>query len=300
MYLFLTVIPRETLERDFRVFVLLSASILLLEVAGGMLTNSLALLSDSFHVLTDLVSLLLAYFSIHIARRSANRRFTFGYYRAEIISAAVNGALLIFIASYIFYSAYLRFLHPASIRSGEMLIISTIGLAANAYVAVRMQRSVKGNLNVRGAYIHVLSDTLSSIGVVIGGVIIAVTGITLVDPVISVMIGCFILSNSLPLVKESLLILMEGSPKGIDIKNIENDIKRIDGVKGVHDVHVWSISSDIYALSSHVIVDSTAEINRIVSDINRMLKEKYNIAHATIQCECERCVNEKEIKDMRD
>jgi len=294
------VISREKLEKDFRVFVLLSASIFLLEVAGGLLTNSLALLSDSLHVLTDLASLLLAYFSIHVARREANKKFTFGYYRAEIISAAVNGALLIFIALYIFYNAYLRFLRPVSIRSGEMLVISTIGLAANAYVAVRMQSSIKGNLDVRGAYIHVLSDTLSSIGVVIGGVIIAMTGITLVDPIISVMIGCFILLNSLPLVKESLLILMEGSPKEIDIKSIENDIKKIDGVKGVHDVHVWSISSDIYAMSSHVIVNSTAEINRIVSDINRMLKEKYNIAHATIQCECERCANEKEIKDAGD
>jgi len=293
-------VSREIIEGKFRIFVALSASILLLEVVGGLLTNSLALLSDSFHVLTDLVSLLLAYLSIRLARREANGKFTFGYYRAEIISAAVNGALLLFIALYIFYNAYLRFLNPASINSGEMLVISTIGLAANIYVAVRMQGSTGNNLNVRGAYIHVLSDTLSSVGVVVGGAIIALTGMTVVDPIISVAIGCFILSNSLPLVKESLMILMESAPKGMDIKRIERDMKRVEGVEGVHDVHLWSISSDIYALSSHIIVEPDAKINDVVSRVNDMLKERYGIAHTTIQSECERCVNEKEIKDARD
>lgn len=293
-------VSREIMEGKFRIFVALSASILVLEVIGGLLTNSLALLSDSFHVLTDLVSLLLAYFSIHLARRGANGKFTFGYYRAEIISAAVNGALLLFIALYIFYNAYLRFLNPASINSGEMLVISIIGLAANIYVAVRMQDNAGNNLNVRGAYIHVLSDTLSSVGVVVGGLIIALTGMTIVDPVISVLIGCFILSNSLPLVKESLMILMESAPKGMDIAGIERDMKRVEGVEGVHDVHVWSISSDIYALSSHIIVEPDAKINDVVSRVNDMLKERYGIAHTTIQSECERCVNEKEIKDAED
>jgi len=292
------VISREILEKEFRIFVILSASILALELTGALLTNSLALLSDSFHVLTDLISLFLAYFSIRLARRGANRRFTFGYYRAEIISAAINGALLLLISAYIFYSSYIRFLNPASVRAEEMLGISIIGLAANAYVAIKMHRRAEGNLNVRGAYIHVISDTLSSIGVVTGGVIISVTGITMVDPIISIIIGFFILSNSIPLVRDSLLILMESSP--LDVKSIERDMGRIDGVKGVHDVHVWSISSDIYALSSHIIVDSDAGINGIIQDINKMLKERYNIVHTTIQSECDRCANEKEIKDVRD
>jgi len=292
------VISREILEKEFRIFVILSASILALELTGALLTNSLALLSDSFHVLTDLISLFLAYFSIRLARRGANRRFTFGYYRAEIISAAINGALLLLISAYIFYSSYIRFLNPASVRAEEMLGISIIGLAANAYVAIKMHRRAEGNLNVRGAYIHVISDTLSSIGVVTGGAIISITGITIVDPIISVIIGFFILSNSIPLVRDSLLILMESSP--LDVKSIERDMKKIDGVKGVHDVHVWSISSDIYALSSHIIVDSDAGINGIIQDINKMLKERYNIVHTTIQSECDRCASEKEIKDVRD
>ncbi len=181
-----------------------------------------------------------------------------------------------------------------------MLVISIIGLAANIYVAVRMQGSTGNNLNVRGAYIHVLSDTLSSVGVVVGGTIIALTGMTVVDPIISVIIGCFILSNSLPLVKESLMILMESTPKGIDIAGIERDMKRVEGVEGVHDVHVWSISSDIYALSSHIIVEPDAKINEVVGRVNDMLKERYGIDHTTIQSECERCVNEKEIKDAGD
>jgi cobalt-zinc-cadmium efflux system protein len=292
------VISREILEKEFRIFVILSAFILALELTGALLTNSLALLSDSFHVLTDLISLFLAYFSIRLARRGANRRFTFGYYRAEIISAALNGALLLLISAYIFYSSYIRFLNPAPVRGEEMLGISIIGLAANAYVAIKMHTRAEGNLNVRGAYIHVISDTLSSIGVVIGGAIISITGITIVDPIISSVIGFFILSNAMPLVRDSLLILMEGSP--LDVKSIERDMANIDGVKGVHDVHVWSISSDIYALSSHIIVDSDARINVIIQDVNRMLKERYNIIHTTIQSECDRCANEKEIKDVRD
>jgi cobalt-zinc-cadmium efflux system protein len=244
--------------------------------------------------------MLLAYFSIRLARRRANSRFTFGYYRAEIISAAINGGLLLFITVYIFYNAYVRLLNPASIRGREMLVVSIIGLAANAYVAARMHGSAEGNLNVRGAYVHVLSDTLSSVGVVMGGIIISLTGLTIVDPLISIMIGLFILASSLSLVKESIMILMESTPKGMDIESIEKDMEHIEGVEGVHDVHVWSISSDIYALSSHIIVGPDAEINDVVSRVNDMLREKYGIAHTTIQSECERCVNEKEIKDAGD
>jgi cobalt-zinc-cadmium efflux system protein len=295
-------ISRDVLERKFRTFVALSASILVLEIIGGVVTDSLALLSDSFHVLTDLVSMLLAYFSIRLAKRGANTKFTFGYYRAEIISAAMNGGLLFFITFYIFYNAYLRLINPVDVRSGEMLVISIIGLAANLYVAIRMRDSTKDNLNVRGAYLHVLSDTLSSVGVVAGGAIIAITGADIIDPIISIMIGCFILANSIGLIRESLLILMESTPKGIDIDSIERDMKGVEGVEGVHDIHVWSISSDLYAMSSHIIVDTenSARINEIVKKIDQMLKEKHNIAHTTIQSECDRCVDEKKIKEGSD
>lgn len=286
-------IPRDILQKKFRIFIFLSSFILLIEVAGGIFTNSLALLSDAGHVLIDLLALLLAYFSIRLSQKRATKKFTFGYYRGEIFSAIINGIVLIFVTLYIFYESYIRFLSPQPIKGPEMLIIAIIGLIANLYVVIKMQGYEKESLNVRGAYLHVLSDVLSSVGVVIAGILIIVTGNYIFDSIISAMIGLFILVNSLRLIKESTYILMEAIPKHIDLENLANDIQKINGVKEIHDLHVWSLSSDVYALSSHVSIDAKniRSMNKIVSNINEMVKSKYNITHTAIQSECETCVD---------
>ena len=287
-------IPREILQQKFKIFILLSLFILFIEIFGGIFTNSLALLSDAGHVFIDLIALLLAYFSIILSKRIPTRKFSFGYYRIEIISAIVNGIVLILITLYIFYHSYVRFLSPQSIKGFEMVVISVIGLLGNFYVVIKMQGYEKENLNIRGAYLHVLTDTLSSIGVVISGILIIITGNYIFDPIISVMIGLFILISSLKLIRESTYILMETTPPNIDLGKLIKDVQKIKGVKEMHDLHVWSLSSDIFALSSHIVIDAenTKSMNEIISNINEMIKSKYRITHSVIQSECEKCVDE--------
>lgn len=266
-----------------------------MEVAGGFFTNSLALLSDAGHVLVDFLALLLAYFAMRLSQKGPTQQFTYGYYRAEILAAVINGVILILITLYIFYQSYLRFLSPQIIKGPEMFIIAIIGLFANLYVVIKMQSDEKKNLNIRGAYLHVLSDTVSSVGVVIAGILIIVTGNYIFDPIISAMIGVLILIGCLRLIRESTHILMEAVPEHIDLQKVSDDIQKITCVKEVHDLHIWSIASDVYALSSHILIDANDvdSLNKIVSQINEMLKSKYNITHTVIQSECEHCVNDR-------
>ena len=288
-------VSRDVLQKKFRIFIWLTLFILVMEVAGGIFTNSLALLSDAAHVFVDLIAILLAYFSIRLSGKVPTKKFTFGYHRAEILTASVNGIILIFITFYIFYESYIRFLSPQPIKGLEMLVIAVVGLLANLYVAMKMQGYEKQNLNVRGAYLHVLSDLITSIGVIASAVLIFITNNYIFDSIISAVIGLFVLMQSLRLIKESTFILMESVPESINIEKLTKDIQSIKGVKEVHDLHVWSISSDVNALSSHILIDAKnmASMNNVVSKINGMVKEKYNITHTTIQSECESCVDDK-------
>lgn len=280
-------------EQEFKLFIYLSVFVLLLEVAGGFYTNSLALLSDAGHVLTDLIALSLAFFSMRVAKKKPTAKFTYGFHRAEIFAALLNGLLLLGAISYIFYNAYQRLLSPQPIKGTEMLVISVLGLVANIFVVVRMHRYSKQNLNVRGAYLHVLSDTFSSAGVIIAGGLIVVTGIYVFDPLVSILIGLLVLLGSVQLIRESVSILMESMPQGINIEELIEDIQKIKGVEEVHDLHVWSLSSEKHALSAHVLVDveNMKSVNKIVEKINGLLKTRYNITHTVIQSECEKCAS---------
>jgi cobalt-zinc-cadmium efflux system protein len=286
---------RDLLQKKFRIFIWLSSFVLIMEVVGGIFTNSLALISDAGHVLIDLLALLLAYFAMRLTRRGTTKTFTFGYYRAEILAAVTNGVVLILLTLYIFYQSYLRFLSPQKINGPEMFVIAIIGLAANLYVVIKMQGDEKENLNVRGAYLHVLSDTVSSVGVVVAGVIIIVTGNYIFDPIVSVLIGMVIFIGCLRLIRESTHILMEAVPEHIDIQQISQDIQKIPCVKEVHNLHIWSISSDVYALNAHILIDAkdTNSLNQIIAQINEMLKSKYQITHSVIQSECGRCIEDQ-------
>lgn len=290
-------IARDVLQKKFQIFIWLTVFILFLEIAGGVISNSLALLSDAGHVLIDLLALVLAYFSIWLSRKAPTKKFTFGFYRTEILAAIINGVVLIFVVLYIFYQSYLRFLSPQAVKGPEMLIVALIGFLANLYIVVKMHGYEKESLNVRGAYIHVLGDTLSSIGVVAAGILITITGNYIFDLIVSVMIGLFILANSLKLIGESAYVLLETVPEKFDLEKISGDIQKIEKVKEVHDLHIWSISSDVYALSAHIVIgtESVKFINRIISEINEMIKSKYNITHTAIQTECEGCVEENHI-----
>lgn len=214
---------RGVLQKKFRIFIWLSLFVLLMEVIGGIVTNSLALLSDAGHVFIDLVALLLAYFALRLSTKASTEKFTFGYYRAEILAAIANGILLIFLTLYIFYLSYHRFLSPQKINGAEMFIIAFIGLVANLYVVIKMHGTEQENLNIRGAYLHILSDTVSSVGVVVAGALILITGNYIFDPIVSAMIGIFILVSCLRLIRESTNILMEAVPKNINIQQVTAD-----------------------------------------------------------------------------
>lgn len=265
--------------------------IFFVELFGGFASNSLALISDAGHMLTDSMALLLALLATIFAAQPATKERSYGFYRLEILSALFNGSLLTLISVFIFYQAFQRFFHPSEVQSGLMLMIATIGLLANVGAAVILVRGSRENLNVQGAFLHVLSDMAASVGVIIGGVIIHFTRWNFVDPIIGILIAILILRGALRLVSDSVNILLEAAPKGVPMEEVASTIKRVKGVRGLHDLHVWTITSGLNAISAHVVIkDSEAErASQILREINEVLKSKFAISHATFQTECLSC-----------
>ncbi|MEJ5375481.1 MAG: cation diffusion facilitator family transporter [bacterium] len=265
--------------------------IMLLEAVGGFLANSLALLSDAGHMLTDVLALGLSLVALQFAARPASNTKTYGFYRMEILAALVNGGSLFLICGFILVEAYKRFRTPEAVDTPGMLLVASIGLVANLAAAWVMMGRSRESLNLRGAYLHILGDALSSMGVIVGGVLIMFTGWQVVDPVISVLICIVILKGSVRLVRESVHILLEAVPRDLDLMEIQRGLRAIEGVKDLHDVHLWTISSGIYAMSAHVLVDDVlmSRTGEILQEINRLLRSHYGIEHTTIQFECESC-----------
>jgi len=268
----------------------LTATILLAEAIGGWLTNSLALLSDAGHMFTDLLALGLSFQALRLAERPPTANRTFGFRRAEILSALVNGVVLIVVCLFIFYEAYQRLVSPPEVKGLGMLAIAAIGLVANLG-GVLLLRGAGDNLNIRGALLHVLGDTISSVGVIAGGVVILATGWYLVDPIISIAIGLIIIWGAVRLVNESVNILMEAVPKSLDAEAVVAAMRRVPGVQDVHDVHIWCLTPQLCNLSCHILIDdmATSRSNEILNQVNRLLAEQFHIQHTTIQFECERC-----------
>ncbi|MBU6390851.1 MAG: cation diffusion facilitator family transporter [Planctomycetes bacterium] len=268
----------------------------IVEVVGGIITNSLALISDAGHMLTHLFALLVSLFALFFAAKPPTEKKTYGFYRLEILAALFNGVTLFMITVWIFYEAYQRFMHPATISSGKMFIVAFVGLIANVVCAFIL----KGNkhdhghsLNVRAAFLHMLGDTLSSVGVIIGAIIIYYTNWFIVDPIVSVMLCILILVWSYKLVMESADILLEATPKGINIDEVIASLKQIPGIDNAHDIHIWTITSGMYAMSGHIdtkdmMISETAKLSK---EINRILGEKFKIGHAVIQFGCECKIN---------
>ncbi|MGB9699232.1 MAG: cation diffusion facilitator family transporter [Thermodesulfobacteriota bacterium] len=269
----------------------LTASIMVVEFGGGWWANSLALMSDAGHMLTDLMALLLSLFALQLTMRPPSATKTFGLYRMEILAALINGAALILISSYIFYEAYQRWQNPPVVESSLMLLIALLGLLANGLAGLILMRQTHGNLNLRGAYLHILGDALSSVGVILAGVIIHFTDWYTIDPLISMAICLVILRGAFLLVKDAVNILLEAVPKDINLSNVQAALLAIPGVKSLHHLHVWTISSGRHALSAHILVGDmqTRSTDQILKEINQTLQERFQIAHSTIQFECEDC-----------
>jgi len=261
------------------------------EVIGGILSNSLALLSDAGHMLVDALALGLSLFAITIARRPATPTKTYGYHRVEIMAALANGTTLILVSLYIFYEAYHRFLDPPAVQTPLMLLVATIGLMANLTGILLLRKVSRSNLNIKAAFWHIIGDTISSVGVIVGGVIILVTGWYIADPIIAVFIGGIILWGAVRLVSESVDILLEAAPKHIQVDKVIQTIKNVSGVDDVHDIHVWTITSGMHALSAHLRIEDqkVSQSAEIVETVSRDLARYFNITHTTLQLECGSC-----------
>lgn len=279
----------KDVHKNLKIAIILTTLIFFLEFAGGIIANSLALLSDSAHVFMDVVALFLAYGAIRISARPSSREVTFGYHRFEIFAALINGVTIIGIALFIFYEAYGRILSPQPVKGAEVLVIATIGLTVNTWVASRLHGHE--DLNIKGAYLHIIGDAMASLAVIAGAVVIILTGNNVVDPVLSVLIGMMLIYGALKLVFGSARILLEFAPRHVDADTLSKVLMDVEGVKGVHDIHIWSICSNIHAMSAHVLVDRihVAQTEALIRKISSMVKEKYSILHTTLQFECAEC-----------
>jgi cobalt-zinc-cadmium efflux system protein len=267
----------------------LTATVMVAEFAGGIASNSLALLSDAGHMLTDVLALGLALFALMMAARRAPDRVSYGYYRLEILAALLNGVLLVVISIGILVEAWRRFQNPPVVAGKVVLLVATIGLLANVISLVLLRGASRDCVNVRGAVMHIIGDALSSVGVLGSGLVITFTGWVRIDPLLSAIIGVIIIYGAVRLVRESVDVLLEASPAGIELRCVSDDIQAIPGVRAVHDLHVWSITSGMTALSGHVVLEAAtlSHSDRILNSIKELLEARYKIRHTTIQVESE-------------
>jgi len=265
--------------------------IFLAELIGGYLSNSLALLSDAGHLFADVFALGLSLMALYLSRRPAIKKRTYGYHRAEVFAAIINGVSLLVIAGVIFIEAYKRLLNPEPVKTIAMLTVAVIGLIINLVVALNLHHSASKNLNIKSAYLHVIGDMLASVGVIAGGLIMLFTGNFIADPIISVVVGIIILRGAYGVIREGASILFESVPYGINYDQIKQDILGTEGVLNIHDLHIWTLSSDNVMLTVHVHIDSDEPHvgNRILRTLKAMFEEKYSIFHSTVQMECHCC-----------
>lgn len=267
----------------------LTSFYLIVEVVGGLLTNSLALLADAGHMLTDVAGLGLALLAIKFAERPATPERTYGYYRVEILAALTNAVVLIGISIYILFEAYDRFLNPPAVQSTGMLLVAVVGLGVNIGSMFILQAGASESLNMKGAYFEVLSDALTSIGVIIAGVIMWVSGWYYADPLISAGIGLFIFPRTWALLNESVGILLEGTPSEINLASLRETINKIDGVISCHDLHVWTLTSGVNAMTVHVVMENTTSHEQLRKLVQKQITSAFKISHVTVQVEEEGC-----------
>ena len=275
----------------------LTGTMFIVEGIAGFLTNSLALLSDAGHMLTHMIALLISLGAIMFASRPPTARKTYGFYRLEILAALFNGATLFLITLWIFFHAYKRIINPEPVASWHMFIVAIVGLLVNLACAYILKTS-HGSLNIKSAFMHVMADTFSSLVVVFGAIIMHYTQWYMLDPALSILICIVILVWSYQLITESVDILLEATPKDVDLENVVKSINELDEIEGVHDVHIWTITSGMYAMSAHVYIKDlmVSETHSIMANINTLVNEKFSIGHTVIQFESNVCSDNPHLK----
>ncbi|MDE0426835.1 MAG: cation diffusion facilitator family transporter [Candidatus Poribacteria bacterium] len=283
------------LQKKFKFAVVVTFCVFLGELIGGIWSGSLALLSDAMHVMSDVFSLLISWLAIYLSTRPATASRTYGYHRAEVFAALVNGVSLIAISCWIFYEAYQRYTSPTEIKVTGMFIVACLGFVGNLLILWQLHGGSNnewhGNLNVRSAMLHVIGDTLSSVAVVVGGAIIYWTGWYPIDALLSFLIGGIILLGAVNVTREAVHILLENSPRNADAQTVATHLQGLDPVKDVHDLHIWSLCSNYCALSAHIVVDENTTLapDRILEQINAELQTHFGISHTTLQLEQVAC-----------
>lgn len=269
----------------------LTLAFVLGESAAGLFSHSLALLSDAGHNFADALALLLAWYALGAARRPANASRTFGYHRVGILAALANAITLVIIALLIFWEAFARLRSPAPVRSGLMIGVALVALLMNTVISLGLRGDAKHDLNMRSAYLHMVGDALSSLGVVVAGVMIAITGSTLADPAVSLVIGALILWSSGGILTEAVTVLLEAAPSSLDMAALEQEIQGLSGVMDVHDLHVWSVATGIIACSCHILVaeQSVRSGQQVLRAVSELLEHRFGITHTTVQVEVEGC-----------
>jgi len=278
-------------EKNLFITMLLNFVITIVEVVGGIVSGSLSLLSDAMHNFSDGIAIIVSYIAIRLSKRPRTLKHTFGLKRAEILAAIVNASTLIIISFFLIKEAIERFSNPTPITGSLMLVVAVVGLAANVVGTVLLKKGSEGNINIRAAYFHLLSDAVSSLAVIIGAVFIMVFNITWIDPVLTILISLYILKETYSIVKESVDVIMMSTPPDINMNEIQRAVESIPGVKNVHHVHLWKMNDSDIHFEAHidvedVLVSRTVEIQR---QIEQRLHDGNDINHVTLQFECDRC-----------
>ena len=261
------------------------------ELVTGFRAHSLALLSDAAHNFTDALALLLAWFGFYLQSKPANETKTYGYHRAGVLSAFVNALTLVTLAAFIFWESYQRLLHPEPVHETMMMVVAGLALLMNGGIMWGLRSAQQHDLNIRSAFVHMLGDLLGAIGIIIGAVVIRYTGWEQVDPILSILIGALIVWTAWDIIKESLNILLEGSPRGLELQSVISEMRGIEGVLDVHDLHIWSLGSSTHALSCHVLIEDVppSASNCILRRVNDVLADRFHIRHTTVQFEHVSC-----------
>lgn len=278
--------PRTSLHRRLAAAMAIAASAAVLEIVGSFASGSLALLSDAAHVGTDAVAIGLSLVALRVSELPHTPRMSFGYHRSEVLAALANAILLLAIALYLISQAYSRLLVPPAIQGGVMFLVGLAGLAANLTMLALLRDWARRNINVRGAFLHAYGDTLGSVGVVSGAILIALTGVPLLDAIIAILIVGLILTSAGRLLRDAVRIVLEASPVGLRPEEVAEAIRSVDGVRGVHDLHIWTVTSGFHALTGHIAVAGDASVQRaaeIVDAVETLIRERFRIGHVTLQ-----------------